>query len=103
MHYLGCKREYKSNYQYSQVIYHFLQQKFYELNINEEPTFKNCFDIAFDSYLEHHKDINLRKIQVQDDIGLYEFIDDDEREYEQREGDFVTLSDGRVIPRSYMS
>lgn len=113
---LGCQdlRKADDNYSsYSRTIYKFLQDEFKRLNLSGEPIFNNCFDIPFEIYAEQSyraNRLNLAKIQIRDDISWYENISEQEhshyeyfsQDYDNKNGDFVTLSDGRVIPRSYM-
>jgi hypothetical protein len=113
---LGCQdlRKADDNYSsYSRTIYKFLQDEFKRLNLSGEPIFNNCFDIPFEIYAEQSyraNRLNLAKIQIRDDISWYENISEQEhshyeyfsQDYDNKNGDFVTLSDGRVIPKSYM-
>lgn len=104
---LGCEDLNKSDYRCSRNIYQFLQTEFRRLELEGEPTFYNCFDIPFELYSKH---LELAGIRVREDIGWYENISEEEhRQYEladvrtsSKDGDFVTLWNGRVIPRAYM-
>ncbi|MBC1271039.1 hypothetical protein GNF07_28820, partial (plasmid) [Trichormus variabilis FSR] len=105
---LGCQDLSKPDYKTSTIIYKFLKREFERLGLQGEPIFHHCFDIPFELYPEEPSRanrLNLAKIQVRDDVSWYESISDEEHsqyEYSSEDSDFVTLSDGRVIPRSYM-
>lgn len=72
---LGCEDLNKSDYRYSRSIYQFLQKEFSRLNLDDEPTFYNCFDIPFELY---SKQLNLTEIKVREDIGWYDDISEEE-------------------------
>lgn len=101
---LGCPNLQASDYRYSRQIYQFLEEEFTRLKISGNPTFQSCCDIPFELYAES-KQLNLHRFQVRDDVAWYEDVSDEEHTQYESSGnssDFVTLSDGRVIPRSYM-
>ncbi|MEH1861908.1 MAG: hypothetical protein V7L21_28800 [Nostoc sp.] len=105
---LGCQDVSKPDYKTSTIIYKFLKVEFERLGLQVEPNFHHCFDIPFELYPEvpsRANRLNLAKIQVRDDVSWYESISDEEHsqyEYSSEDSDYVTLSNGRVIPRSYM-
>lgn len=78
--FLGCEGLKESDYRCSRKIYQFLKREFPRLNLEGEPTFYNCFDIAFELYSEQ---LNPTGINVRDDIGWYEVIsEEDHHQYE---------------------
>lgn len=105
---LGCQDLSKPDYRSSRRIYEFLDGEFERLGLQGEPTFHDCFDIPFELYSEDSSQssyLNLGRIQVREDVGWYEDISDEEHsQYEssREDGDFVTLSDGRVIPKLWI-
>ena len=103
---LGCQDLNKPDHRSSGKIYQFLKTEFMRSGLLDEPTFNNCFDIPFELYAENSSKVDLRNIQVRDDVDWYESISDEEHsQYEVSREDegFATLSNGQVIPSSWMS
>jgi len=101
--YLGCQGLSKPDSRSSSKIYKFLEEEFLRIGLSDDPTFNDCFDIPFELYSESSSEVDLRNIQVRDDVSWYESILDEEHsQYEsfREDGSFVTLSNGRIIPRT---
>ncbi|WP_228024325.1 hypothetical protein, partial [Synechocystis salina] len=96
--YIGCSGLDKPDYRSSREIFEFLNQQFQKLEIDGNPNFHLCFDIPFELY-----DIDLPRVRVRPDLDT-ELYDDEDffLEKPSNNGDFITLWDGRVIPRSYL-